>query len=62
MIDPQPLTLLHTLLLCGTAFIAGGLNAVAGGGSFIRFPTLIFTGVLPITANASIATLWKVMV
>ncbi|MCP6762111.1 MAG: sulfite exporter TauE/SafE family protein [Fischerella sp. CENA71] len=53
MIAPQPLTLLHTLLLFGTAFIAGGLNAVAGGGSFITFPTLIFTGIPPIAANAT---------
>lgn len=53
MLDPQPLTLLHSLLLFSTAFIAGGLNAVAGGGSFITFPTLIFTGVQPIAANAT---------
>ncbi|NMG19411.1 sulfite exporter TauE/SafE family protein [Brasilonema bromeliae] len=49
----------HTLLLFITAFIAGGLNAVAGGGSFITFPVLIFTGVPPITANATNNTaLW----
>lgn len=29
------------------------MNAVAGGGSFIAFPTLIFTGVPPIPANAT---------
>ena len=49
----QNLTLLHSLLLFSTAFIAGGLNAVAGGGSFITFPTLIFTGVPPVVANAT---------
>lgn len=48
-----PLTLLHSILLFSTAFIAGGLNAVAGGGSFITFPALIFTGVPPISANAT---------
>lgn len=53
MINPQSLTILHTLFLFSTAFIAGGLNAVAGGGSFITFPTLIFTGVPPIAANAT---------
>jgi hypothetical protein len=52
-IAPQALTLPHTLLLFSTAFIAGGLNAVAGGGSFITFPALIFTGVPPIAANAT---------
>ena len=48
-----PLTYLNGFLLFATAFIAGGLNAVAGGGSFISFPTLIFTGVSPIVANAT---------
>lgn len=47
------LTLLNTGLLFGTAFVAGGLNAVAGGGSFLTFPTLIFTGINPIVANAT---------
>ena len=56
---PNNLTLVHSLLLFGTAFIAGSLNAVAGGGSFITFPTLIFTGISPITANATNNTaLW----
>lgn len=50
---PPSLTVVHSLLLFSTAFIAGGLNAVAGGGSFITFPTLIFTGVPPIAANAT---------
>ena len=58
---PNNLTLVHSLLLFSTAFIAGSLNAVAGGGSFITFPTLIFTGVSPITANATNNTaLWIV--
>lgn len=56
---PHNLTIIHSLLLFSTAFIAGGLNAVAGGGSFITFPTLIFTGMPPITANATNNTaLW----
>ena len=29
------------------------MNAVAGGGSFIAFPALLFTGVAPIPANAT---------
>lgn len=48
-----PLTPLTGLLLFGTAFIAGGLNSVAGGGSFITFPTLLFTGINPVVANAT---------
>jgi uncharacterized membrane protein YfcA len=31
----------------------GAMNAAAGGGSFIAFPTLLFTGVAPIPANAT---------
>jgi len=35
------------------ALVAGVMNAVAGGGSFIAFPTLLFTGVPAIPANAT---------
>lgn len=37
------------------AFAAGGLNAVAGGGSFLTFPALVFAGVPPVAANATSA-------
>jgi uncharacterized membrane protein YfcA len=43
------------LLLVVAAFAAGVLNAVAGGGSFLTFPALVFTGVPPIVANATSA-------
>jgi uncharacterized membrane protein YfcA len=33
--------------------LGGALNAVAGGGSFIAFPALLFAGVAPIAANAT---------
>jgi uncharacterized protein len=39
------------LFLAG--IFGGALNAVAGGGSFIAFPALLFTGVPPIPANAT---------
>ncbi|HLW78883.1 MAG TPA: sulfite exporter TauE/SafE family protein [Terriglobia bacterium] len=46
-------------LLFLAAVLAGAMNAVAGGGSFISFPALTFTGVLPIPANAtSTVALW----
>ena len=41
------------LLLISSAFAAGIINAVAGGGSFLTFPALVFTGVPSIIANAS---------
>lgn len=45
--------LLDSVLLGGAAFLAGALNAIAGGGSFFSFPALVFTGVDPVTANAT---------
>lgn len=45
----------HAPLLAVAAFAAGALNAVAGGGSFLTFPALVFTGVPPIVANATSA-------
>src|SRR5215831_107263 len=47
------LTLPNVALLFGAAVLAGALNAVAGGGSFIAFPALLFTGVPPIPSNAT---------
>lgn len=35
--------------------LAGVLNAVAGGGSFLTFPALVWAGVPPIAANATSA-------
>ena len=40
-------------LLLTAAFVAGALNAVAGGGSFLTLPALVFTGVPPVVANAT---------
>lgn len=34
-------------------FLAGVLNAVAGGGSFLSFPAILGMGVLPVQANAT---------
>ena len=42
-------------LLGSAAFGAGVLNAIAGGGSFLTFPALVFAGVPPIAANATSA-------
>ena len=44
-----------TALLGTAAFAAGMLNAVAGGGSFLTVPALVFAGVPPIVANATSA-------
>jgi uncharacterized membrane protein YfcA len=53
------MTLSNAALLFAAAGLAGVMNSVAGGGSFISFPALIFTHVLPIPANAtSTVALW----
>jgi uncharacterized protein len=45
---------LHTaIFLFVAAGLGGAINAVAGGGSFIAFPALLFTGVQPVPANAT---------
>jgi uncharacterized protein len=46
-------TLANAILLFVAALIAGAINSVAGGGGFIAFPSLVFTGVNPIFANAT---------
>ena len=42
-----------TLLLCGAGLLAGAMNALAGGGSFVTLPALIAAGVPSVAANAS---------
>jgi hypothetical protein len=43
------------LLLLTVALIGGAINALAGGGTFLVFPTLILSGLDPIVANATSA-------
>jgi uncharacterized protein len=47
------LTLQTIIFLFVAGVLGGALNSVAGGGSFIAFPALLFTGVPPIPANAT---------
>ena len=44
---------LHWVWLVAAAFLAGVLNAVAGGGSFLSFPALLGMKMLPVQANAT---------
>ena len=43
----------HYLWLVAASFIAGVMNAMAGGGSFLSFPAMLGVGVPPIQANAT---------
>ncbi len=45
--------LTDALLVAGGAFLAGGMNAIAGGGTFFSFPAMLAAGVPPVMANAS---------
>jgi uncharacterized membrane protein YfcA len=47
------LTLGQAIFLFFAGMLGGALNSVAGGGGFIAFPALLFTGVPPIAANAT---------
>jgi hypothetical protein len=43
----------HAGLLFFAAVVAGAINSVAGGGSFISFPALLLIGIPPVNANAT---------
>ncbi len=44
---------LEALVLVVVGLVAGGINALAGGGSLISFPSLIALGLPPLTANVT---------
>jgi uncharacterized membrane protein YfcA len=45
--------ILEIAILFLAGLIAGALNTLAGGGSFVIFPALLFVGVPPVMANAT---------
>lgn len=45
--------MIETVFLLVAGFLGGAVNSLAGGGSFIVFPALLFVGVPPVIANAS---------
>ncbi len=47
------MTLEQAIFLLIAGALGGALNSVAGGGSFVAFPALLFVGVPPIPANAT---------
>lgn len=47
------MTVTQTLSLLGAAMAAGAINAVAGGGTILTFPTLLAVGTPPVIANAT---------
>jgi uncharacterized protein len=53
LISEFPAIQWNLVWLIVAAFLGGLLNAVAGGGSFLLFPAMLGTGMLPIQANAT---------
>ncbi len=45
------LTAANVCLLLVAGILAGAINAVAGGGTFLTFPALVFTGIPSVAAN-----------
>ena len=45
--------LIDVIFLFMAGLVGGVLNSIAGGGSFITFPALVFVGVPPLMANAT---------
>lgn len=45
--------MLEMILLFGAGLLAGVINSLAGGGSFIALPALLLAGVPPVMANAT---------
>jgi uncharacterized membrane protein YfcA len=47
------LSLLEVAIVLGAGLAAGAVNAIAGGGTLLSFPTLLWLGRDPVMANAS---------
>ena len=47
------MTLLNELLILLAALVAGFINAIAGGGTLVSFPTLLAVGIPPVIANVT---------
>ena len=47
------MTFINFVWIFLAATFAGAINSIAGGGALIVFPTLLFVGLSPITANAT---------
>jgi hypothetical protein len=53
------LQITHALIAFTAAFAAGSINSVAGGGTLVSFPALIWLGLNSVTANAtSTVAIW----
>jgi uncharacterized protein len=47
------MSLYHWIVIVGTSVLAGMINSVAGGGTLLTFPTLVWLGLSPVVSNAT---------
>jgi uncharacterized protein len=52
-IIPHPSSLIPSFILLAAAFLAGGINSIAGGGTLLSFPALMWVGRPAVIANAT---------
>src|SRR6185436_7951361 len=51
--------LTHSAVAFGAAFVAGAINSIAGGGTLVSFPALVWLGLPSVNANAtSTVAIW----
>ena len=49
--------MVELIVIVAAGFLCGALNAIAGGGTFVTLPVLIWIGIPPVTANATATTM-----
>jgi uncharacterized protein len=52
-IVPHEMHIFHLPVIFVSGVVAGVINSIAGGGTILTFPALIFAGLPPMTANAT---------
>ncbi len=53
LVQVSPPDFPHSAAAFAAAFLAGGINSVAGGGTLVTFPTLLWLGLPSVAANAT---------
>lgn len=49
--------MIEIFIIVAAGFLCGALNAIAGGGTFVTLPVLIWIGIPPVVANATATTM-----
>lgn len=53
----EGIDLVELVVIVAAGFLCGALNAIAGGGTFVTLPVLIWIGIPPVIANATATTM-----